>query len=191
MSSVSKSPAQQAGPATDAEEVRPPSRYPAEAFEMVGEGVTYSIRKIHGPETVNHQKLAAFVEQHHLDWEELARSYENGELPEDVASAIDAIGGKHKLNRHITGRQLCWGLREYALKRWGMMARLVLNRWNIRETMDLGRIVFEAIERGQMKKQPGDTLDDFDSVFDFTEAFDNVFRIDSAESARAGDGAQN
>ncbi|RJP41154.1 MAG: hypothetical protein C4547_01885 [Phycisphaerales bacterium] len=191
MSSVSKSSAEETDRGTEPRELGSASRYPPEAFEMVGEGVSYSIRKIHGPETVLHQKLTQFVEQHHLDWEALARLYDNGELPEEVASAIDGIGGKHKLNRHISGRQLCWGLREYALKRWGMMARLVLEHWNIRETMDLGRIVFESIERGQMKKQPGDRIDDFDSVFDFTEAFDTVFRIDPAETTRDVDDGRN
>src|SRR5262245_60499400 len=45
-------------------------------------------------------------------------------------------------NRHVSGQQLCEGIREYALRRWGLMARAVLTRWNITSTLDFGRIVF-------------------------------------------------
>src|SRR4051794_26069284 len=48
--------------------------------------------------------------------------------------------------RHIGGRDLCEGLRELALKRWGRMARAVLARWNIRRTVDFGNIVFALVE---------------------------------------------
>src|SRR3954447_18237767 len=34
-------------------------------------------------------------------------------------------------NRHVTGQQLCEGLREYALNEWGLLAGTVLRRWGI------------------------------------------------------------
>src|SRR5689334_20631101 len=45
-------------------------------------------------------------------------------------------------SRHVSGQDLCEGLREFALTEWGMLARTVLRRWNINSTMDFGRIVF-------------------------------------------------
>jgi uncharacterized repeat protein (TIGR04138 family) len=75
-------------------------------------------------------------------------------------------------SRHITGRQLCEGLRDLAIDRWGLMAPSVLRQWNVRSTHDFGRIVFAMIEAGLLQKQPGDTLADFDDVFDFRQAFD-------------------
>ena len=75
------------------------------------------------------------------------------------------------LGRHVSGQQLCLGLRDLALSRWGMMAPAVLESWNVRRTEDFGRMVFAMIEHGVMSKTPQDSLDDFRSVFDFEEAF--------------------
>ena len=79
--------------------------------------------------------------------------------------------------RHVSGAELSDGLREVALDRWGMLARMVLQRWNITNTRDFGEIVFLLVENGWMQKEPQDQLDDFDDVYDFTEAFDNHFEL--------------
>lgn len=158
------------------------SRYPPEAFEVVSEGLSYAIQNIHGADTPAHQFLARFMAKENLDWADLAAMYETGRLPGPLATAVEDIGGADKLNRHISGRELCWGLREFALKRWGLLTRTVLARWNIHESIDFGRIVFETIERGHMQKQPGDSLRDFEDVYDFSEAFDEVFHFDANES---------
>jgi uncharacterized repeat protein (TIGR04138 family) len=76
-----------------------------------------------------------------------------------------------ELSRHVSGQQLCLGLRDHALNRWGMMAPAVLEAWNIHRTDDFGRIVFAMIEHGVMSKTPQDSLADFRGVFDFDEAF--------------------
>jgi len=76
-----------------------------------------------------------------------------------------------ELARHVTGQQLCLGLRDHALERWGMLAPTVLDSWNIHRTDDFGRIVFALIEHGQLSKTPQDTLEDFRAVYDFDEAF--------------------
>src|SRR3954471_15765259 len=57
-------------------------------------------------------------------------------------------------SRHVSGQQLCEGLREFSHKQWGMLARVVLGRWGITGTVDFGRIVFALIEAGQMQKTP-------------------------------------
>lgn len=82
-----------------------------------------------------------------------------------------------KASRHVSGPQLCHGLREYALTQWGMLARTVLERWNITGTIDFGRIVFHLIEVGQMQKTDEDCLDDFRNVYDFRLAFEADYRI--------------
>jgi uncharacterized repeat protein (TIGR04138 family) len=73
-----------------------------------------------------------------------------------------------KISRHVTGRELSEGLREFALMQWGMLARAVLRRWNITRTEDFGRIVFALVEGGYMTTTEEDTLDDFRSVYDFS-----------------------
>lgn len=79
--------------------------------------------------------------------------------------------------RHVSGAQLCEGLRELALKRWGLMARSVLQRWNINTTRDFGEIVFLLVKHGWMQKRPQDRVEDFDDVYDFDEVFQRQFEI--------------
>ena len=74
-------------------------------------------------------------------------------------------------DRHISGQQLCMGLRDYAIERYGMLAPAVLGHWHIRRTEDFGRIVFAMVDHGLLSKTNDDTLDDFRSVYDFGEAF--------------------
>lgn len=86
------------------------------------------------------------------------------------ADAAAAAGGAVQ---HVSGQQLCHGLREYALAQWGLLARAVLRRWNITTTLDFGQIVFAMIEAGQFQKTEDDRLDDFRDVFDFRTAFES------------------
>lgn len=85
---------------------------------------------------------------------------------------------EEKVSRHVTGRDLCEGLREFALMNWGLLARTVLARWNVRKTIDFGRIVFALVDSGHMQKTDDDTLEDFRDVFDFKKAFEN-YKIES------------
>jgi uncharacterized repeat protein (TIGR04138 family) len=77
-------------------------------------------------------------------------------------------------SRHISGRQLSMGLRDYAIERFGMLAPEVLSYWHIRRTEDFGRIVFAMIDLGLMSKTEDDTLEDFRGVYDFEEAFSDA-----------------
>jgi uncharacterized repeat protein (TIGR04138 family) len=81
------------------------------------------------------------------------------------------------VSQHVTGQQLCLGLREYALMQWGMLASVVLRRWNITRTVDFGRIVFAMVDNGLMSKTDDDSIDDFRNVYDFAAAFDSGCRI--------------
>lgn len=81
------------------------------------------------------------------------------------------------LNRHVSGTQLCEGLRDLALSQWGLLARTVLKRWNVTTTMDFGRIVFALVDNGVLRKTDEDTVDDFSNVYDFNTAFEAGYRI--------------
>lgn len=76
--------------------------------------------------------------------------------------------------RHVTGRELCHGLRRLAARTWGPLAPLVLKRWGIRRTRDFGEMVYLLIELGVMRKQESDRIEDFDNIFDIARAFDSV-----------------
>jgi uncharacterized repeat protein (TIGR04138 family) len=81
------------------------------------------------------------------------------------------------VSRHINGQQLCEGLREFALLKWGMLARTVLRRWSINSTIDFGQIVFAMVESGLMQKTERDSIEDFRDVYDFRTAFEAGYQI--------------
>jgi uncharacterized repeat protein (TIGR04138 family) len=87
---------------------------------------------------------------------------------EEAAKASNADKGPDK---HVSGQQLCLGLRDYAVVRYGMMARTVLGRWGVYKTDDFGRIVFAMIDAGLMRKSDDDAFEDFQAVYEFDEAF--------------------
>ncbi len=72
---------------------------------------------------------------------------------------------------HVSGYQLCIGIREVALARWGYMAKYVLGYWNITTTRDFGEIVYLLIEHEFMRRNDDDSIDDFDDIYDFDVAF--------------------
>lgn len=82
-----------------------------------------------------------------------------------------------KASRHVSGTDLCEGLRELALCQWGRLARTVLRRWNLTSTLDFGRIVFAMVDAGLMQKTDDDSLEDFRNVFDFRAAFETEYEI--------------
>ncbi|MEZ6319346.1 MAG: hypothetical protein R3B49_11450 [Phycisphaerales bacterium] len=88
---------------------------------------------------------------------------------EDAVSLPIAVEDE---SRHVSGHQLCLGLRDFGVQQYGLLARDVLNRWGIHETLDFGKIVFAMVEAGLMRKTDDDTLDDFRNVYQFDEAFD-------------------
>ncbi|MES2521056.1 MAG: Minf_1886 family protein [Gemmatimonadota bacterium] len=77
--------------------------------------------------------------------------------------------------RHITGPELAHACRELALQRFGVMARLVLEHWGVRETIDIGDIVFTLVDMGLLISQPQDTRDDFFGIFEFATAFEQEY----------------
>ena len=76
-----------------------------------------------------------------------------------------------KLGRHVDGRQLCLGLRDFAIEQFGLLALTVLRRWHIHRTDDFGRMVFNMVEAGLLSKTEDDRPSDFAGVYDFDEAF--------------------
>lgn len=88
-------------------------------------------------------------------------------------------------DRHVSGQQLCIGLHNCAIERYGMMAPTVLAGWRVHRTDDFGRIVFAMIDAGLLSKTSRDSLDDFRGVFDFQEAFGRD-RLLSAIGRRSG-----
>lgn len=92
-----------------------------------------------------------------------------------VLAALEFCQNRLEVRRHISAVELANGCRELALERFGLMSRLVLERWGITATSDIGEIVFALVELGLLVKQPADTREEFASVFDFHEAFERNY----------------
>ncbi len=152
-------------------------RYPVDAFLFVQECIGRASEGVHGAMTAAETLVIKWMARQHLDPEQLRERYEAGELPPEIGAAIEQAGGPGRLNRHVTGQQLCYAVRDAALDRWGLMARGVFSRWGIQGTLDIGRIVFTLVDNGWLQKQPTDSIEDFDGVFRFDEAFDKTYRL--------------
>jgi uncharacterized repeat protein (TIGR04138 family) len=78
---------------------------------------------------------------------------------------------------HVSGQTLCEGLRKLALEKWGRLAMLVLNTWQVKTTRDFGEIVYLMIKHEWMSAQPTDSIDDFNDVYDFKTVFKDQFQF--------------
>lgn len=78
-------------------------------------------------------------------------------------------------SRHVSGRELLEGFRDYLIQEYGPMSATLLEDWGISKCRHVGEIVFLFIENGVFGKQDSDTLDDFDEIYTFEEAFTKPF----------------
>src|SRR5262245_60711066 len=74
-------------------------------------------------------------------------------------------------DRHVGGRELLAGIKEYAADQFGPMAAMVFERWGIRAPSDFGEIVFNLIDAELLSRRPSDCRLDFMDGFDFREIF--------------------
>lgn len=86
-----------------------------------------------------------------------AVSYTQHKLERDAEQCSD---------RHVSGRELLHGLVEFAVEQFGLLAPLVLRRWGIHSTDDVGRIVYQLIDLGILSRSERDRPEDFHAVFD-------------------------
>jgi len=77
--------------------------------------------------------------------------------------------------RHVAGAELLEGFRDYLLQEYGPMSATLLEDWGISKCRHVGEIVFLFIEHGVFGKQDSDTLDDFNEIYTFEEAFTKPF----------------
>jgi uncharacterized repeat protein (TIGR04138 family) len=104
--------------------------------------------------------------------------------PEAYVFVHDALGhtwARLDQRRHITGRELLDGIRDLALKRYGPMARAVLNSWGVKTTDDFGAIVFNLVDAGLLSKTDEDHIEDFHHVYDFDDAFVRSYDLPGPE----------
>ena len=92
-----------------------------------------------------------------------------------VLAALEHSQSKLTERRHISGGELSVAVRDLALARFGVTARLVLEYWGIRSTVDIGEIVFTLVDLGLLISQPNDTREEFVGLFEFDRAFEREY----------------
>jgi uncharacterized repeat protein (TIGR04138 family) len=83
-----------------------------------------------------------------------------------------------KAGLHVSGPELLDGVRDLALREFGLMARTVFHRWGIDRTDDFGEIVFNLIEAQLMSKTEEDSRRDFQGIYDLDEALVQGYQIE-------------
>ncbi|HKI30477.1 MAG TPA: Minf_1886 family protein [Gemmataceae bacterium] len=86
-------------------------------------------------------------------------------------------GEEAEASDHVSGPELLRGIRDFALREFGLMARTVFRRWGINRTDDFGEIIFNLIEANLMRKTPEDNRRDFHGVYDLDQELVNGYRI--------------
>ena len=100
-------------------------------------------------------------------------------MQDAVSYTLESINkGKKKTYKHITGKQLADGIRNYALEQFGPLAMDVLEEWGITCTRDFGTIVFNMIKYNVLSARKEDSITDFDDVYDFYQEFMACFLPD-------------
>jgi uncharacterized repeat protein (TIGR04138 family) len=89
-------------------------------------------------------------------------------------------------DNHVSGPQLLEGLRDLALREYGLMARTVFRAWGINNTADIGEIVFNLVAANLMSKTAEDSRDDFRDVYDFDQVLVRDYRIEVKEEVEEG-----
>ena len=98
-----------------------------------------------------------------------------------VLAALEYAQGRLPARRHLSGPELAWSCRDFALEQFGLLAPTVLAHWGVRRTEDFGAIVFALIEAGMLAQQSTDKVEDFNGVYEFAEAFRAGYRWPGVE----------
>jgi uncharacterized repeat protein (TIGR04138 family) len=93
-----------------------------------------------------------------------------GKLPKGEAA-------EGEVHCHVSGPELLAGVRDLALREFGLMARTVFHMWGIDRTDDFGEIVFNLVESNLMSKTEEDVRSDFANVYDLDEALVRGYAI--------------
>lgn len=88
-----------------------------------------------------------------------------------MLAAIEYLQHQLPTRRHVSGAELAWACRDFAVSQFGLLAPHVLEYWGLHKTGDFGEVVFTLVDVGLLITQPGDRIEDFEEVYDFAEAF--------------------
>jgi uncharacterized repeat protein (TIGR04138 family) len=83
-------------------------------------------------------------------------------------------------DQHVSGPELLEGFRVLAYEQFGGMSLTVFRQWGLTSTNDVGHIVWELIEKGNMRKTDEDRLTDFFDLYSFEDVFGSRYPLNVA-----------
>ncbi|NOT33949.1 MAG: hypothetical protein HOP12_07240 [Candidatus Eisenbacteria bacterium] len=86
--------------------------------------------------------------------------------------------------RHLSGQELVQGVVSLARSEFGPLASTVFEEWGVRTSSDIGAIVFQLVEEGQLFTRPEDRREDFDAGPDLLGALRESVRPAAREAPR-------
>ena len=92
----------------------------------------------------------------------------------DVTIKTMQQGRKDAIN-HVSGPELCEGVREYALQQFGPMVPTIFEAWGLSTTRDIGEMVFNLIRTKAFSRSESDKVEDFEDVYTFPDAFEKPY----------------
>ncbi|HMQ24171.1 MAG TPA: hypothetical protein PKE00_16905 [Planctomycetota bacterium] len=96
---------------------------------------------------------------------------------EALDRTIQRIEAARTTSRHVGGKDLLEGIRDFGRERFGPMAKEVFNHWGVLATEDFGQIVFNMISIGLLQRRPQDSIHDFADGYDFERVFERDYRV--------------
>jgi uncharacterized repeat protein (TIGR04138 family) len=78
-----------------------------------------------------------------------------------AAQGLSSERRRDPVRRHLTGAELLQSIVRLAREEFGSMAPVVFQEWGLRSAADVGDLVFQLVECGQLSALPEDRREDF------------------------------
>ena len=90
-----------------------------------------------------------------------------------LGHTVDALPAERRADperRHLSGQELLRGTVELARREFGLMAPTVFREWGVLASTDVGEMVFQLVEAGQLSARGEDRREDFAGGLDLQHA---------------------
>src|SRR5262245_41057587 len=88
----------------------------------------------------------------------------------ETVRKLPSVRRKDPVHRHLSGQELTAGIIRIAREEFGDLAPMVFREWGVQRTEDIGTIVFELVDAGQLSARPEDRPSDFVTGIDLAAA---------------------
>jgi uncharacterized repeat protein (TIGR04138 family) len=81
-----------------------------------------------------------------------------------LGHAVESLPAERRADperRHLSGQELLRGTIDLARREFGLMATTVFREWGVHAATDVGEIVFQLVEAGQLSARSEDRREDF------------------------------